>query len=426
MLSKSSVQPNVQRMHLVGLGGERAEELGLLLGGLEATVAELGRGVDELEVDGLEMFAAGGDVEGLAQDEGTLLDADAGTLEHDPILVDLSVADKAAHGGDALLGEVSLGLAGGLVAGLADAVDLLVHLSTVEVAVLAGTGDGRRDAGGMPRSDTGHLAKTTVGLTREAGDAPTGGDALVSLTLGDADDVEVLVLGEDGVDGDLLLEEGLCEVDLGLGVGATVDLDLHDVGLLDAEVELLGLGVGYDTDDGAELGDAVELVLDVLGTVLGVLLGVLGVGLLLGLEPVFVAAALELLGEMLGEDGGEGAEAAGSLDVSDDADDNHGRSFEDGDGVDDLALVHEGAGTVDAADDVGHAGLVGAEGREVGSGGGIGILGEGADAAGVVLGALLGQEAQVAVTGSLELAVGPANSERKRNVEGCMRYAYMC
>ena len=393
--------------NLVGLGGERAEELGLLLGGLEAAVSELGGGVDELEVDGLHVLAAGGDVEGLAEDEGTLLDADAGALDHDPVLVDLSVADEAAHGGDALLGEVGLGLAGGLVAGLADAVDLLVHLGTVEVAVLTGARDGRGNTGRMPRSDTGDLAETTVGLTGKAGDAPTGGDALVSLTLGDADDVEVLVLGEDGVDGDLLLEEGLGEVDLGLGVGAAVDLDLHDVGLLEAEAELLGLGVGDDADDGAELGDAVQLMLDVLGTVLGVLLGVLGVGLLLGLVPVLVAAALELLRQVLGEDGGEGAEAAGGLDVADDTDDDHGGSLEDGDGIDDLTLVHEGTGAVNATDDVGHAGLVGAEGGEVGGGGGIGVLGEGADATGVVLGALLGQETQVAVTGSFELAVGP-------------------
>ena len=177
--------------------------------------------------------------------------------------------------------------------------------------------------------------------------------------------------------------------------------------LLNAQVELLHLGVGDDADDLAELGDALELGLDVLAVVLGVLLGVLGVGLALALVPVLVAAALELLGQVLGEDGGQRAEAAGGLQVADDADDDHGGRLEDGHGVDDLALVHDGARAVDAADDVGHAGLVGAEGRQVGSGGRIGVLGEGADAAGVVLGALLGQEAQVAVAGRLELAVGP-------------------
>jgi len=76
--------------------------------------------------------------------------------------------------------------------------------------------------------------------------------------------------------------------------------------------------------------------------------------------------------------------------------------------------VHEGAGTVDAADDVGHAGLVGAKGGEVGGGGCVGVLGEGADATGVVLGALLGQKAQVAVTGSFELAVGPGRIEKRQ------------
>mmetsp|Transcript_25683 Transcript_25683/g.56245 ORF Transcript_25683/g.56245 Transcript_25683/m.56245 type:complete len:264 (-) Transcript_25683:13-804(-) len=257
----------------------------------------------------------------------------------------------------------------------------------------------------MPGTDAGNLAKTAVGLAGETGDAPTGGDSFVALTLGNADDVEIFILGEYRVDGDFLLEERFGKVDLGLGVGAAVDLDFHNVSLLDAEVELLNLGVSNDTNDGAELGDAIELVLDILAAIVGVLLGILGVGLLLGLVPVLVASALEFFGQVFGEYGGESAEAAGSFDVTDDPDDDHGGCFEDRDGIDHLALVHQGSGTVHAADYVRHAGLVGAEGRQVRRGGRVGVLGEGTDAAGMVLGPLLGQEAQVTVAGRFELTM---------------------
>jgi hypothetical protein len=54
---------------------------------------------------------------------------------------------------------------------------------------------------------------------------------LVSTTLGDTDAVNHLVLGEDGIDGDRLLELFLGPINL-LGDGASIDLDLHDVCLL--------------------------------------------------------------------------------------------------------------------------------------------------------------------------------------------------
>lgn len=41
------------------------------------------------------------------------------------------------------------------------------------------------------------------------------------------------------------------------------------------------------------------------------------------------------------------------------------RGFDDGDGLHDLLLVHLGAGTLEVADDGGHAGLVAHGGREV-------------------------------------------------------------
>ena len=194
-------------MVLVGLGGEGSHELGLLGGGLEASVSELGRGVDELEVDLLEGDALGVLEERLAEGDDALLGADDGALEHEPVLVDHSVVGESAHGVDALLGEIVLSGRGLGIASLSDAVDLLVDLRAVVVSVLSSAGGGVAHARRMPRSDARNLPETLVGLAGKAGDAPAGDDALESLTLGDADGVEHLVLGEHVVDGDGLLEE---------------------------------------------------------------------------------------------------------------------------------------------------------------------------------------------------------------------------
>ena len=190
------------------------------------------------------------------------------------------------------------------------------------VTVLTGTGDSPLDVGRMPSTDTSDLAETLVSLARKLLGAPTGGDTAETVTLGNGDDIDHLVLLEDGVDGHGLLEETLTELDL-VGDRTTVDLDLHEVGLLLLERGLADLGVGEDTDDSAVLLDALEVAGDGGAAALGVLLGVLGEGLLLALVPVLVEAALDLVAQVLGPDGAERAETAGGLNVANQTNNDH-------------------------------------------------------------------------------------------------------
>lgn len=223
---------------------------------------------------------------------------------------------------DGLLGDVDIGSTRVLVTLLADTVNLVVDRGTVVVTVLTGTGNSPLDVGRMPGTDTSNLTETLVSLTRELLGAPTAGDTGETVTLGDGNDIDHLVLLEDGVDRDGLLEETVAEVDL-VGGGATVDLDLHKVGLLLLEGRLADLGVGEDADDGAVLLDALELAGDGGTVLLGVLLGVLGESLLLGLVPVLVEAALDLVAQVLSPDGGEGSQATGGFDVTDQTNNDH-------------------------------------------------------------------------------------------------------
>lgn len=222
---------------------------------------------------------------------------------------------------DLLLGDIEVGGGVALVGALADAEHLVVARGTVVVTHLTGTGNSPLDVVRMPGTDTGNLTQTLVGLTRELLGAPTAGDTLETVTLGDGDDIDHLVLLEDGVDLDGLLEQVAGEVNL-VGNGATVDLDLHKVGLLLLERGLADLGVGEHTDDSAVLLDALKLAGDGRAVLVGVLLGVLSEGLLLALVPVLVEAALDLVAQVLSPDGGERAETTGSLDVTDDTDGN--------------------------------------------------------------------------------------------------------
>ena len=76
---------------------ESTHESTLLLEGLESTVAELGRSIDPLELDLLGGPPAGLRVQGLAQGHDTLLDTGDGALNHDEVVLDLTVVDEATH-----------------------------------------------------------------------------------------------------------------------------------------------------------------------------------------------------------------------------------------------------------------------------------------------------------------------------------------
>jgi hypothetical protein len=178
-----------------------------------------------------------------------------------------------------------------------------------------------------------------VGLSRQLLGTPSVGNTFESVTLGDTNDIDDLVLLEDRGDVDSLFKVVLGELDL-VGNGTTVDLDLHKVCLLLLEAGLSELGVGQDSDDGAVLPDSLEFSTDGLTVAVGVLLGVLGESLLLRLVPVLVESSLELVGQVLGPDGGQRSETSGGLDVTDNTNDDHRRGLDDGDGLDDFSLVH--------------------------------------------------------------------------------------
>jgi len=303
-------------------------------------------------------------------------------------VVDNTVVREATKRSNVLLNSISL--SGSVVLGTTnstgtDSVDLLVEFSSTVVAELTSTGDGPLNGSGMPSSDTTDLAETSVGLAGHAGNTESLDDTLGSLTTGNTNSVDHLELVEDFSDGDFTLELLEAPIDL-LSDGATVDLDLEEVSLALAEVKLGELGAGEDADDCAVLLYSLKVALDgvlALGILL-VSLSVMSEGLLLGVLPVLVEAALELIREMLSVDGRKSAEATGGLNVTDEADDLKRGALDDGDGLNDVLL--EDLLTLTAfvvASDVGHASLVTEEGGKVDGLLGV-ILGESSHTAAVV------------------------------------------
>merc|ERR1712241_1635028 len=195
----------------------------------------------------------------------------------------------------------------------------------------------------MPGSDTSNLTKTLVRLPRKFLGVPPGSDALEAFSLGDTDQVDHLVLGKDVHDGDGLLEHSVGVVDL-VGDGATVQLDLHNMGLLLPLAQELLLGVGNQPHDLAVFLNLGQILLYFLlaGFVLPLHAG-LGESLLLGLGPVLVEATLAFLAQVLSPDGLECTKTTWGLDVTDKADSDHGWGLNDGHSLDNVLLVNLGS-----------------------------------------------------------------------------------
>jgi len=388
---------------------EWSHELSLLLDGLESTVTELGGGIDALEVDLLQVLSLVVNQERLSEENGSLSHAHARSLDHDEVVLDLTVVWEATNGVDALLGQVGLGgtvvhvdlAVLGLVAG-AQSVDLLVDLDSVVVAFLTASSNGVADSRWMPSTDTGDLSETSMRFSGKFLGAPSAGYTLSSVTLSDTDAVGVVVVGEDFVDWDLLFEETLGEVDLGSGV-ATVDLELDDVSFLLLEWDQLHLGVGDQSDNLAVLFDLVDSGL-LAGFSFSPLLLVLGERQFLGFAPVLVESSLGLVGNVLGPDGLEGSEASWGLDVTNDTDADHWWAIDDGDWLDDFLFVELVALSSDFSDDVGHTGFVTDESGQVG-GLGFVILGVGLESAEMSSGSLSWEESFGTVSRRLKFSV---------------------
>jgi hypothetical protein len=129
------------------------------------------------------------------------------------------------------------------------------------VSILTGTGNSPLDVGWMPGTDTSNLSETFVSLSRKLLGSPSACDTLETVTLGDGNDINQLVLLEDAADLNWLLEQAVSKLNL-VSNATTIDLNFHQVCLLLLEGSLANLGVSEDTDNSAVLLDALELTGD--------------------------------------------------------------------------------------------------------------------------------------------------------------------
>lgn len=341
---------------------EGTQESVLFSRSLEATLTKLRGSVDPFELNLLKGSTGSVDSEGLSKSDNSLLGTRDGTLDDKEIVVDFTISDETTHRSDSLLGAVKLGGGVRFIRTTSDSVDLVVNGSTVMITVLTSTGNSPLDVGRMPGTDTGNLSETSVSLSGELLSTPSVGNTLKTVTLGDSDDINDLVLFENSRDIDSLLKVFLGPFNL-VGDGTTVELDFSEVSLLLNKRSLTNLGVDEDTNNRSVLLNSGKFGLDFRGT-LSILLGVLGESLLLAAVPVLVESSLDFIRKMFSPDSGEGSETTRSLNVTNNTNNNKRRSVNNCNSLNNLTLVVLGTTSIKVTNNGGHTSLVTKEGSE--------------------------------------------------------------
>jgi len=388
---------------------EWSHKLSFFFDSLESTVSEFGGGIDGFQVDLLQIFSFVVGQQRFSEQDWSLSDAHAGSLDHDEVVLDFTVVWEATNWIDGFFGQISLGgtvveiglAVFGFVAST-QSVDLLVDFDSVVVTFLTASSNGVGNSGWMPSTNTSNLSETSVCFSGKFLGTPSAGYTLSSVTLSDTNAVSVVVGGEDFVDWDLLFEETLGEVDLGSGV-TTVDLELDDVSFLLFEWEEFHLGVGDESNNLAVLFDLVQAGVDGSFS-FSPFFGVLGESQFLGSAKVLVESSFALVRNVLGPDGLEGSETSWSFDVTNNTDSDHWWGIDDGDWLDDFLLVEFVSLSSDFSDDVRHTGFVSDESGQV-SWLGFVILGVGLESAEMSSGSLSWEESFGTVSWGLKFSM---------------------
>jgi hypothetical protein len=270
------------------------------------------------------------------------------------------------------------------------------------VTELTSSGDSVSNSRRMPGSDTSDLSVTSMGFLLKMFNSESFDDSLESFTLGDSQNIEHFVLFEDRVDSNFFFEKVISEVNF-LGGGSSVNLDFDDVVFLLSEVKEFHLGGGQNSNNRAIFLDSVQLDIDGFAG-FGIFLLVFGESLFLRVHPVFVESSEGIFIEFLSPDSGQVSETSGGFDISDNSDNNHGGSFNDGDGFNNFFLVKFGTGFFNVSKDVGHTSFESGESGKMNGGLNV-ISGERSTSSSVVSGSSSGSESHISVTGSFEFSV---------------------
>merc|ERR1711936_83045 len=342
---------------------EWSHEVLFLFDSLEATMTNLGGGIDEFEFDFFQIFSLVMSEKRFSDDNWTLSDTHARTFDDQEIVLDFTVMRKSTERINRFISDI--GSSGSIVLDKlsifgfitsTNSVNLLVDFNTVMVTFLTTTSNSVRNTCWMPCTNTSDFTETTMGFSWEFFSTPTRCYTLATMTLSDTDAIDVFVLSNDVMDCDVLFEETEAEIDFGSGV-TTVDLEFEEMGFLLFEWEKFHLGVSDQSDNWAVFLQFSQFSFSTF-LIFIPLLRVLSESLLLRRSPVLIKSSLALVRNMFTPDGFKSSQASWSFNISNNTNTNHWWCFQNSHRFNNFFLVKFRSLTGNFTNDVCHTSFV--------------------------------------------------------------------
>lgn len=156
---------------------------------------------------------------------------------------------ETSKGSDFFISNILLSVTRVRVLSVRNSVDLFVHFSSVVITKLTGSGNSEGNSGWVPSSNTSDFSKTSMGFLLKVSNTESLDNSSNSLTLGNSEDIDHLILIENSIDLYFLFEKFVWEINF-LGDGSSVNLNFNNVIFLLSEVKFIHLGVGNNSNYG--------------------------------------------------------------------------------------------------------------------------------------------------------------------------------
>jgi len=224
-------------------GGKWSQELFLLLLSLEFTMSNLGRCINELDID----LFSGSSVcivqKRLSQCDWSLLCSNYASLKNKEIIIHHSIVGESSKWSYILFSCISL--CSGIILDSSHcsssySVDLLVDFSSMVIAQLTCSWYSPLDCSWMPGSNTTNSSQSSMSFSRQSCCSKSLDCTLHTFTVGYSNGINHFEVLEDFSNRDFLLKFASSPVNL-LSNGSTINLDFNEVSFSLTEVDFVHL-----------------------------------------------------------------------------------------------------------------------------------------------------------------------------------------
>jgi len=135
---------------------------------------------------------------------------------------------ETSHRGDGFISQILSSRSVTWIISFTDSINFFIHFSSVVITQLTGSSDGKSNSGWMPSSDTSYSSVTSMGFFLLMFDTESFNDTSNSVTFGNSESIEHLVLLENLINIESFFEHSGSEINFS-GRVSSVNLNFHNV-----------------------------------------------------------------------------------------------------------------------------------------------------------------------------------------------------